>query len=502
MILLCFRKLRLCRFGAFALLGLGFILASASFAQPNEPLEPANLTLTIFHTNDLHGHLLPFDYAQIGRAQEQPSVGGAARRATLIRRLRAELANPSIVVDAGDLVQRGPLASTYEGIPDVETLNAIGYELAVIGNNEFRLKDGGDHLDFVGAQAALQRLIRASHFHWITANIIDANGALLEGVQPYVVRRFNGVRVAFLGLSTPSTGNASQAKGLTSLDAIAAAKEWIPRARAESDVLVLVSHLGLTLETKLVTETTGIDAVVGGHSHTLLREAVVVKNLDGVEVPIVQTGEFGVQLGRFSLHFARTEPKRWHLASFAYDLLAVGKDIPDAEDVKAILAPYVQPLAEVVAHLPAVPADPADAAKFTLQTVAEALRESAKTDLSIAGFGEGLFDRFHQREVTRYDLNAILAIPHHIATTNLTGAELAALQKTNPLLLIFGLNGLVPERTYSVALFDTIAINVYKLPESRLHDTGINAREAVLHFLNSQSADVPKAELNTTAHPD
>jgi 2',3'-cyclic-nucleotide 2'-phosphodiesterase (5'-nucleotidase family) len=232
--------------------------------------------------------------------------------------------------------------------------------------------------------------------------------------------------------------------------------------------------------------------VVGGHSHTLLREAVVVKNSDGGEVPIVQTGEFGVQLGRLSLHLARAEPKHWHLASFTYDLLPVGTDIPEAEDVKAILAPYVQPLKEVVAHLPSVPLDPADAAKFTLQTVAEALRESAKTDLSIAGFGEGLFDRFHQREVTRYDLNAILAIPNHIATANITSAELATLQKTNPLLLISGQSTLVPEHMYSVALFDTIAINVYKFPESRLHDTGIDARDAVLQFLNRQEPTAGK----------
>jgi len=475
-----------------ALIGAGFFvpLATVSAEAPVAD-SPDRLTLTIFHTNDLHGHLLPFAYTQIGRGPEQPSVGGAARRATLIRRLRAELHNPSITVDAGDLVQRGPLASTYEGIPDVETLNAIGYDLAVVGNNEFRLKDGGDRLDAAGAQAALQRMIRASRFPWISANIVDARGALLDGVQPYVVRRFNGVRVAFLGLTTPGAATASQAKGLVSSDPIAAARIWIPRARAESDVLVVVSHLGLTLDTQLVAATTGIDALVGGHSHTLLREAVVVKNAAGRDVPIVQAGEFGVQLGRFTLQLQR-DAAGWRLDSFAYDLLPIGADLPEAGDVAALLTPYLRPLEEVVAHLPALPADPPAASRFTLETVAGALRESARTDVALIGFGEGVFDRFHRPDVTRYDLYAILAIPHHIAIARLTGTELAALQKASPGLLVSGPATLAPDQAYSVALCDSIAVNVYKLPESRLSDTGIDLREATVRFLAKSASSSPQ----------
>ena len=487
--LLCpFRRLY-----SLGLLSLALFLTVAIRAEDAPtiaPSAPDRLTLTIFHTNDIHGHLLPFDYAKIGAGPEQASVGGAARRATLIRRLRAALANPSITIDAGDLVHRGPLASTYEGIPDVETLNAIGYDLAVVGNNEFRLKDGRDHLDAAGAQAALQRLFRASRFAWISANLLDARGALLEGVQPFVVRDFGGVRVAFLGLTTPGTANATQAKGLTSPDAIATARQWIPRARAKSDVLVLVSHLGINLETKLVAATTGIDAVVGGHSHTLLREAVLVKNADGVPVPIVQTGEFGVHLGRFTLHFERAPaPQGWHLATFDYDLLPVGPDIPEAEDVKALLEPYVRPLqTEIVARLPSLPAKPADAARFTLQTVADAVLAASQAEVAVAGYGEGLFDRFHHLDVTRYDLDAILAIPHHLVTASLTGAQLAAFKEKNPALLIVGQAELAPDRTYTVALFDTIAVNVYKLSESSLHDTSIDAREAVLGYLNRPPA--------------
>src|SRR5438128_267107 len=107
--------------------------------------QPSELTLTILHDNDLHGHLLPFAYVEAGRKNvEEPSRGGAARRATLIRRLRASIHNPTFVVDSGDTTTRGPLTTTYEGIADIEAMNAVGYELGALGNNELKLKDGID----------------------------------------------------------------------------------------------------------------------------------------------------------------------------------------------------------------------------------------------------------------------------------------------------------------------------------------------------------------------
>jgi 2',3'-cyclic-nucleotide 2'-phosphodiesterase (5'-nucleotidase family) len=104
---------------AFALLPVISLAAAAAGAQV--PLEsPSELTLTVLHTNDLHGHVVPFAYVEKGRApEEQPSVGGAARRATLVRRIRRETGNPVVLVDAGDTFTRGPLTNAYEGIADV-----------------------------------------------------------------------------------------------------------------------------------------------------------------------------------------------------------------------------------------------------------------------------------------------------------------------------------------------------------------------------------------------
>jgi 2',3'-cyclic-nucleotide 2'-phosphodiesterase/3'-nucleotidase len=69
--------------------------------------KPDYVALTVLYTNDIHGHLFPFDYNSLGKAET--NVGGAAQRATLIRKIKSESANPVIVMDAGDVFTRGPL---------------------------------------------------------------------------------------------------------------------------------------------------------------------------------------------------------------------------------------------------------------------------------------------------------------------------------------------------------------------------------------------------------
>jgi 2',3'-cyclic-nucleotide 2'-phosphodiesterase (5'-nucleotidase family) len=269
----------------------------------------ATESLTILHDNDIHGHLRSFCYIEIAKGpDEHCETGGAARRATLVKRLRAEARTPMLLVDSGDTTTRGPLATQYEGLDEIAAMNAIGYDLAAVGNNEFKLKDAADVHDSVGAQAALAKLVRASHFPWICANATEADGSPLPGVKPYLVRRFGPLRVAFLGLTTQRSQGYPQTKGLKFTDPVEAANTWIPKARAEADVVIVVSHIGVFDDRRVAHGTRGVDAIVGGDSHTYLYQIDEEKNLDGAVVPIVQDGEFGVRLGVFNLTFGATAP--------------------------------------------------------------------------------------------------------------------------------------------------------------------------------------------------
>lgn len=445
---------------------------------------PGELTLTILHTNDLHGHLLPFAYTETHRSpDEQPSVGGAARRATLVRKLRKEITNPVVLIDAGDTFTRGPLTNAYEGIADIDTMNAIGYELAAIGNNEFKAKDGREQNDAAGAQAALLKVIRRSKFPWICANATDAGGAFLQGVRPFLVRKWKGVRVGFLGLTAPRSANYPQTKDWSITDPIAAARLWIPKARAQCDVLVAVTHLGTETDMALAAQTVGLDAIVGGDSHTFIYKAVEVRNIGGVPVPIVQTGEFGVNLGRFDLHFARSAG-RWRLADYRYKLLPVGPKLQEAADVKAVLRPYLRPFEAVVGTLENVGSTPRESVRATGQAVADAMRFETKADLAFQPGGEGMYEVFRHKVVTRYDVFDVMPFKNNVSVVELTGAEIEDLRKAHPETIASG-SAASPDaaKTYRVALVDFVAGSVYKLSPDRVSDTGKDVRDVVIAYL-------------------
>src|ERR1700735_5196919 len=115
-------------------------------------------SLTILHDNDIHGHLRSFCYVEIAKGpDEHCEIGGAARRATLVKRLRAEGKAPVLLVDSGDTSTPGPLITDYKGLDESAAMNAIGYDLVAIGNNEFKLRDAEDVHDAAGAQAALAK---------------------------------------------------------------------------------------------------------------------------------------------------------------------------------------------------------------------------------------------------------------------------------------------------------------------------------------------------------
>lgn len=449
-----------------------------------------SLTLTILHTNDLHGHILPFAYVETGKSgEEKPSVGGAARRATLIRRLRASITNPTILVDSGDTFTRGPLTNAYEGIADVEAMNAVGYELAAIGNNEFKAKDGAEINDAAGAQAALLQVVKRSRFPWLCANATNEKGTYLEGVLPYVVRTFNGVRVGFVGLTAPRSAAYPQTKGWTISDPIEAAKTVIPEARKHCDVLIALTHIGVDLDKELAAKTTGIDAIVGGDSHTFLYQSVEVKNPEGRLVPIVQDGEFGVNLGRFDLRFVKSEAG-WRLAGYRYGLLPVGPDLGEAADVKAVVAPYVRPFEQAAGTLKneAIGATPKERERLTTQVIVNALRQQTNADLALNPNMGGFFEVFRRLNVTRYDVYAVMPFKNRAVVATLSGAEIQALVKAqtdaaNIASTGTDLNALDPARTYKVALVDFIARSTYKLPDDKLTETGRDIREVVLAYI-------------------
>ncbi len=421
-----------------------------------------------------------------------PSVGGAARRATLIRHLKAQIHNPVLLIDSGDIATRGPLATTYEGVADIAAMNAVGYDMAAIGNNEFKLKDGVDQFDADGAQSDLLQIIKLSRFPWICANALNASGDTLQGVQPYIVRVIGGVRVGFLGLTAPRSAGYPQTQGWHIGDPVAAAKQWIPEARRHCDILIAVTHIGFDLDKQLAAQTSGIDAIVGGDSHTYLYHQVVVKNAGGVMVPIVQDGEFGVRLGRLDLLFRSVEDptgmrgKIWTLAKSQDALIPVSAAIPEAPDVAAVIRPFTAPLVnDKLGRLPfGIATTPTARLTQTNQLIASAMRAETGADLGLSTTTTGLYNVFRHRIATRYDVLAILPFHDEVSIATLTGAQIRRILQSDKGSQIAGdAASLVDDQTYRVALLDFIRHGVYKLPATVAVSTGRDVRLVVAAYI-------------------
>lgn len=291
--------------------------------------------LTILHTNDLHGMMRPHEYQNVLAflSGQRGTRGGLARRATLISQIRRETKHPVVVVDNGDLFTDGPWAEKWFGVPEIEALNAMKYDLFAVGNNELKAT-----LDTT-AQSKMLTLVRRSRFPWLAANLtVTGSNAQVEGIHPFIVHRYGDVRVGFLGLIT---GQAvfEWIKGWSVEDPITAAKRWVPIARRECDILIVTAHLGDEAAQELIRQVSGIDAVVDGHSHTFTPTPVMVKNPDGHMVPVVQAGEKGVVLGRFDLTF--THDDRWQLLDAKEKLIPITSAIREDRAVRKLLERYL-----------------------------------------------------------------------------------------------------------------------------------------------------------------
>ena len=464
--------------------------SAAALVLAGGAADAATQSLTILHDNDIHGHLRSFCYVEVAKGpDEHCDIGGAARRATLVKRMRAEAKAPTLLVDSGDTTTRGPLATEYEGVDEIAAMNAIGYDLAAIGNNEFKLKDAADIRDAAGAQADLARLVRDSRFPWICANATEADGSPLPGVKPYVVRRIGRLRIAFLGLTAPRSQSYPQTKGLKFTDPVEAAKIWLPKARAEADVVIAVTHIGVIDDRRLAKSSQGIDAIVGGDSHTYLYNLIEEKNLDGAVVPIVQDGEFGVRLGVFNLTFEGDRAHGWRLTKFADSLEAV--DAAPDPALAALAQRYAGPLDKAVGRVPAVGATPRERNAMTAADLAAAFKLAAGTEVGMQPEGD-LFESFRTLDVTRYQVHAIIPFHDTVWKGEILGQKLKDLL-AKPSLLGGVMHATVaaadidPARTYTVATTDFVAQAA--LPGGV--DTGLDARAATEAWLKAGAPGAP-----------
>ena len=259
------------------------------------------VNVKIIGFNDYHGNLQTpgtFGVNTLVPAAQRPAVGGAEYMAAYVARLKAQNRN-NVVVGAGDFIGASPLISAlFFDEPAVETLNKIGLEFNAVGNHEFdkgktellRLQNGGCKM--LGAQvdpnsckgfgSTTPGAFDGAKFKWLSANVVDdASGRTL--LPPYGIKTFNGVKVAFIGLTlkgTPSIVTPTGVAGLSFKDEAQTVNALVPRLRAQGiESVVVLVHQGSFQNTVTGTLNAPITSDINGCSGDL-------KNADGTDSEI------------------------------------------------------------------------------------------------------------------------------------------------------------------------------------------------------------------------
>ncbi len=238
-------------------------------------------SVVILHTNDMHGSL-------VGSG----SVIGSDRVAAL------KGLEDAILADGGDAVQGVALASQSKGEDVIKIMNAAGYDVMALGNHEF---DYGTE--------RLKALIDMAEFPMLSANTYLDGGLICGEDGDNVIIEKNGVKVGFFALTTAGTLTSTKPEnlvGVTFGDEVETAKAQVAELESKgADVTVALTHMGVLEEEGSYTSEalakemkgTGLDAIIDGHSHTVVNEAV-----EGIT--IAQTGTGGANVGRMEITVA------------------------------------------------------------------------------------------------------------------------------------------------------------------------------------------------------
>ncbi|MFD1316517.1 bifunctional metallophosphatase/5'-nucleotidase [Namhaeicola litoreus] len=261
-------------------------------------IETKGKQITILHTNDVHSHILPFAKDH----QEYADLGGIARRASLIEKVRNENKN-TLLFDAGDIFQGTPFFNFFGGEVEFKLMSKLGYNASTLGNHDF---DNGIE--------GLDKQLPNATFDFVISNYNFKNTVLDGKTKPFQIYTLDGVKIGVFGLGIELNGlvTPSLYKETEYLNPIEISQEMVEilKNREHCDIIICLSHLGYYYKSNpdkisdlnLAKQTKNIDLIIGGHTHTFLPKPTLVKNLDDKNVLVNQVGKWGINVGRIDFY--------------------------------------------------------------------------------------------------------------------------------------------------------------------------------------------------------
>src|SRR6184192_219248 len=173
----------------------GLLNAFPTLAGASAALRLDTVCISILHTTDLHGHILPTaDY------NGTPDYGGLARCAAQIRRWRRQNSN-SILIDVGDVYQGTDVSLRNKGELMIDLFNHLKYDAWIVGNHEFDW--GIEVFQNSLARSTMPVLAANTMLEGIAAGEFSDTKNPLAKLQPFILKEFSGIKVAIIGVTTP-----------------------------------------------------------------------------------------------------------------------------------------------------------------------------------------------------------------------------------------------------------------------------------------------------------
>ncbi|MHC5036412.1 MAG: bifunctional metallophosphatase/5'-nucleotidase [Planctomycetota bacterium] len=472
--------------------------------------DAASVRLTLLHTNDMHGRLLP---QRLGK--KKVPTGGIARVAGYAAKVRKALeaeGGKAVLLDAGDAYAGTPEGKIPKGRLCIEMMNAAGYTAACIGNHEF--DDGIENLEALAALAT---------FPLLAANmVVKGKGTPPPWVKPYLLLDVGGVKVAILGAVTVDTDMISGgADTVLFMNEEASLRRAARQAKKEGALLcIALTHIGFDRDRELSYALPEISILIGGHSHTYLRKGW--KNAR-TGVWVLQAGCHATHVGRVDLVLSRATGKILSLSASLVSLK--GEDVPEDPGVKALLEKKSEairkamdsPIGEVAHRLDRSGRRYSGVSTPLGNLLADLMREAGKADIAFHN-RTGIREILPEGPVTLRDVYKVCPFGNTVFTMDLTGKDILALleyshSKGNRFLLevsgakvvydparevgqrVISVEGggkpLDPDATYRVATSNFIAAGgdgheIFPKGKNR-KDTGILTRDRLAEKIRSSS---------------
>lgn len=389
-----------------------------------------SLKLTVLHTSDLHGQVLPFD-----DARDRGAPGSLARVSAVVSAIRQSLDHPVLLVDSGDTIQGTPLEELThvrwkEASPTIRAMNLIGYEAMAVGNHEFNFGLG-----------PLRRAEAEADFPFLSANAIDiATG--LSAFQPFSILQLGEVKVGILGLVTPNIPGWEEPahyEGLAFQPMDEAARRWVWHLREEEhcDVVIVLAHTGLEVSLEngesngteyenygdRLARVEGIDLLLTGHAHRNLPPVLLHDTV--VSQPLAR----GRVMTRVDLELERSTEGRWAVASWRGENIDLADSAVDPRfseefgaDHRRVTEVLATPLTAVDQTVSVKGCRLKDCAAQDL--IHQVQLEASGADLSLASLLTGGTPDLEPGPVTTRWVRSLYVYPNTLRSLKLTGVQI------------------------------------------------------------------------------